>query len=119
MASLLDIFLNFVLAAITRIHWLQYLQMKTKYRCANIGSRFVSMHSLIVNRANSFPWIIQAEVEKVPYIKDCLLGTVETPCTPALPMEEDYFLIVFWGIFVSFSIIANPVVFLRTCALPT
>lgn len=55
----------------------------------------------------------------MPYIKDCFLGTVETPCTTALSMEEDYFLMLFWGTFISFSIIANTVVFFRTCALPT
>lgn len=117
MASLLDFLFYFILAAISRIHWLQYLQMETKYRCSNTGSRFVSIHSFTVNRANSFPWIIQVEVEKVPYIKDCLLGRVETPCTTELSIE-DYLLMLFWGIFVSFSIVANIVVFLRTCVLP-
>lgn len=86
-----------ILAAIAGIHWLQYLQMENKYRCANIDSRFVSIHSFIVNRANSFPLIIQAETEKVPCIKDCLLGTVETPCTTALSMEEDFFFYAILG----------------------
>lgn len=83
-ATLLDFLICFILAAITGICWLQYLQMETKHRCANIGSRFVSIHIFIASRANSFPWIIQAEVEKVPYLKDFLLGTVGTPCTTAL-----------------------------------
>lgn len=112
-ASLLDfLFICSILAAITGICWLQYLQMETKHRCANISSRFVSIHIFIASRANSFPWIIQAEVEKVPYIKDFLLGTVETPCTTTLWME-DYFFMPFWGKSVSFSIVAINVVFLR------
>lgn len=83
--SLLDfLFICFILAAITGIYWLQYLQMETKHRCANIDSRFVSIQIFIASRANRFPWIIQDEVEKVPYIKDFILGTVETPCTTAL-----------------------------------
>jgi len=52
----------------------------------------VSILFFIVNTANSLHFNIQAEVEKVPDIKNCLLRTVETPCTTALLMEEDYFL---------------------------
>lgn len=116
--SLLDFLICFILAVVTGIYWLQYLQMETKHRCANTDSRFVSIQIFISSRTNSFPWIIQTEAGKVPYIKKFILGTVETTCTTA-PWMGDYFLMLFWSKSVSFYIVAITVVFLRRSALPT
>lgn len=89
--------------------------MKTKCTYTNIDSGFVNILSFIINRANSFHYIIQDVVGKVPYLKSCCLGTTESLCTITIPMEEDYLLVSFQGIFVSFNIAASTVVFSRIC----
>lgn len=89
--------------------------MKTKCTYANIDSGFVNILFFIINRANSFHYIIQDVVEKVTHRKGCLLGTTESLCTITIPMEEDYFLVPFQGISVSFNIASSTVVFSRIC----